>query len=121
MKGPWTEDPKTSQPSTNATATPASGPSWPPPPTGHLAEKLTAKAFARAWAHWRKVRKPPAPAVWVVRTTIPAGDFVTLVSLHNAKGIGVEVIGVNVGRQTTCALQYPPLPQGANQVRPLRL
>jgi len=36
----------------------------------HLAEELTAEAFARAWAHWRKVRKHPAPAAWVVRTAL---------------------------------------------------
>lgn len=36
----------------------------------HLAEELTAEAFARAWGHWRKVRKHPAPAAWVVRTAL---------------------------------------------------
>lgn len=36
----------------------------------HLAEELTAEAFARAWGHWRKVRRHPAPAAWVVRTAL---------------------------------------------------
>ncbi|MBS2535690.1 SigE family RNA polymerase sigma factor [Catenulispora sp. NF23] len=36
----------------------------------HLAEELTAEAFARAWGHWRKVRGHPAPAAWVVRTAL---------------------------------------------------
>ena len=36
----------------------------------HLAEELTAEAFARAWAHWRRVRKHPAPVAWVVRTAL---------------------------------------------------
>jgi len=36
----------------------------------HLAEELTAEAFARAWAHWRKVARHPAPAAWVVRTAL---------------------------------------------------
>lgn len=36
----------------------------------HLAEELTAEAFARAWGHWRRVRKHPAPAAWVVRTAL---------------------------------------------------
>ncbi|MEY9927384.1 RNA polymerase sigma-70 factor (sigma-E family) [Catenulispora sp. GP43] len=36
----------------------------------HLAEELTAEAFARAWGHWRKVAKHPAPAAWVVRTAL---------------------------------------------------
>lgn len=36
----------------------------------HLAEELTAEAFARAWAHWRKVAGHPAPAAWVVRTAL---------------------------------------------------
>jgi len=39
-------------------------------PDRHQAEELTAEAFARAWAHWRKVRKHPAPAAWVVRTAL---------------------------------------------------
>jgi DNA-directed RNA polymerase specialized sigma24 family protein len=30
----------------------------------HLAEELTAEAFARAWGHWRKVAGRPAPAAW---------------------------------------------------------
>lgn len=36
----------------------------------HQAEELTAEAFARAWGHWRKVAKHPAPAAWVVRTAL---------------------------------------------------
>jgi RNA polymerase sigma-70 factor (ECF subfamily) len=36
----------------------------------HLAEELTAEAFARAWGHWRKVSGHPAPAAWVVRTAL---------------------------------------------------
>ena len=36
----------------------------------HLAEELTAEAFARAWGHWRKVARHPAPAAWVVRTAL---------------------------------------------------
>jgi RNA polymerase sigma-70 factor (sigma-E family) len=36
----------------------------------HQAEELTAEAFARAWAHWRKVGRHPAPAAWVVRTAL---------------------------------------------------
>lgn len=36
----------------------------------HLAEELTAEAFARAWGHWRKVAGHPAPAAWVVRTAL---------------------------------------------------
>ncbi|GAA1975403.1 SigE family RNA polymerase sigma factor [Catenulispora subtropica] len=39
-------------------------------PDRHQAEELTAEAFARAWAHWRKVRRHPAPAAWVVRTAL---------------------------------------------------
>ena len=39
-------------------------------PDRHQAEELTAEAFARAWHHWRKVRKHPAPAAWVVRTAL---------------------------------------------------
>jgi RNA polymerase sigma-70 factor (sigma-E family) len=36
----------------------------------HLAEDLVAEAFVRAWSSWRKVRKHPAPAAWVVRTAL---------------------------------------------------
>lgn len=36
----------------------------------HQAEELTAEAFARAWAGWRRLRKHPAPAAWVVRTAL---------------------------------------------------
>jgi RNA polymerase sigma-70 factor (sigma-E family) len=36
----------------------------------HQAEELTAEAFARAWAAWRRVRDHPAPAAWVVRTAL---------------------------------------------------
>lgn len=35
-----------------------------------LAEDLTAEAFARAYASWRKVSRHPAPAAWVVRTAL---------------------------------------------------
>jgi RNA polymerase sigma-70 factor (sigma-E family) len=35
-----------------------------------LAEELTAEAFARAYASWRKVSKHPAPRAWVVRTAL---------------------------------------------------
>lgn len=34
------------------------------------AEDLTAEAFARAWASWRKVSRHPAPRAWVVRTAL---------------------------------------------------
>jgi DNA-directed RNA polymerase specialized sigma24 family protein len=34
------------------------------------AEELTAEAFARALAHWRKVRQHPAPQAWVVRVAL---------------------------------------------------
>jgi RNA polymerase sigma-70 factor (ECF subfamily) len=36
----------------------------------HQAEELTAEAFARAWARWRRLREHPAPAAWVVRTAL---------------------------------------------------
>ncbi|NUP46875.1 MAG: SigE family RNA polymerase sigma factor [Catenulispora sp.] len=39
-------------------------------PDRHQAEELTAEAFARAWAGWRRLRKHPAPAAWVVRTAL---------------------------------------------------
>ena len=35
-----------------------------------LAEDLTAEAFARAYASWRKVSRHPAPRAWVVRTAL---------------------------------------------------
>lgn len=35
-----------------------------------LAEELTAEAFARAFASWRKVARHPAPRAWVVRTAL---------------------------------------------------
>jgi DNA-directed RNA polymerase specialized sigma24 family protein len=35
-----------------------------------LAEDLVAKAFTRAWASWRTVRRHPAPRAWVVRTAL---------------------------------------------------
>jgi RNA polymerase sigma-70 factor (sigma-E family) len=35
-----------------------------------LAEDLTAEAFARAYATWRKVSRHPAPHAWVVRTAL---------------------------------------------------
>ncbi|MFC1438561.1 sigma-70 family RNA polymerase sigma factor [Streptacidiphilus sp. N1-10] len=35
-----------------------------------LAEDVTAEAFARAYASWRKVRGHPAPRAWVVRTAL---------------------------------------------------
>jgi DNA-directed RNA polymerase specialized sigma24 family protein len=34
------------------------------------AEELTAEAFARAFAHWRKVRRHPAPQAWIVRVAL---------------------------------------------------
>jgi RNA polymerase sigma factor (sigma-70 family) len=34
------------------------------------AEDLTAEAFARAWASWRRVSRHPAPRAWVVRTAL---------------------------------------------------
>lgn len=34
------------------------------------AEELTAEAFARAFAHWRKVQQHPAPRAWVVRVAL---------------------------------------------------
>ncbi|NUR62980.1 MAG: sigma-70 family RNA polymerase sigma factor [Catenulispora sp.] len=39
-------------------------------PDRHQAEELTAEAFARAWAGWRRLRRHPAPAAWVVRTAL---------------------------------------------------
>ncbi len=33
------------------------------------AEDIAAEAFARAYAHWRRVRKHPAPDAWVLRVT----------------------------------------------------
>ncbi|WP_034264413.1 SigE family RNA polymerase sigma factor [Actinospica robiniae] len=35
-----------------------------------LAEDLTAEAFARAYASWRKVSQHPAPKAWVMRTAL---------------------------------------------------
>lgn len=35
-----------------------------------LAEDLTAEAFTRAFAQWRKVRRHPAPKAWVVRVAL---------------------------------------------------
>jgi len=35
-----------------------------------LAEDLTAEAFARAYASWKKVSRHPAPRAWVVRTAL---------------------------------------------------
>ena len=35
-----------------------------------LAEDLTAEAFARAYASWRKISRHPAPTAWVVRTAL---------------------------------------------------
>ena len=35
-----------------------------------LAEDLTAEAFARAYASWRKVSRHPAAKAWVVRTAL---------------------------------------------------
>ncbi len=35
-----------------------------------VAEDLTAEAFTRAFAQWRKVRKHPAPTGWVVRVAL---------------------------------------------------
>ena len=35
-----------------------------------VAEDLTAEAFTRAFAQWRKVRAHPAPAGWVVRVAL---------------------------------------------------
>jgi RNA polymerase sigma-70 factor (sigma-E family) len=36
------------------------------------AEDLTAEAFARAWAAWRRIRRHPAPRAWVIRTALNA-------------------------------------------------
>jgi RNA polymerase sigma-70 factor (sigma-E family) len=38
-----------------------------------LAEDQTAEAFARAWTHWHKVSRHPAPRAWVVRTAFNVG------------------------------------------------
>jgi RNA polymerase sigma-70 factor (ECF subfamily) len=38
-----------------------------------LAEELVSEAFARAWASWRKVSRHPAPAAWIVRTSLNIG------------------------------------------------
>jgi RNA polymerase sigma-70 factor (sigma-E family) len=38
-----------------------------------LAEDLTAEAFAKAFAAWRKVRRHPAPQAWVVRVALNTG------------------------------------------------
>jgi RNA polymerase sigma factor (sigma-70 family) len=37
-----------------------------------VAEEVTAEAFARAWASWRRVSRHPAPRAWVVRTALNA-------------------------------------------------
>jgi RNA polymerase sigma factor (sigma-70 family) len=37
-----------------------------------VAEDVTAEAFARAWASWRRVSRHPAPRAWVVRTALNA-------------------------------------------------
>lgn len=34
------------------------------------AEELTAEAFARAFAHWRKLKHHPAPRAWIVRVAL---------------------------------------------------
>src|SRR3954465_7736529 len=34
------------------------------------AEEAVAEAFARAWAAWPKVSRPPSPSAWVVRTAL---------------------------------------------------
>jgi RNA polymerase sigma-70 factor (ECF subfamily) len=34
------------------------------------AEELTAEAFARAFAHWRKLKRHPAPRAWIVRVAL---------------------------------------------------
>lgn len=36
------------------------------------AEDITAEAFARAWASWRRIRRHPAPRAWVIRTALNA-------------------------------------------------
>ena len=36
----------------------------------HTADDLLAESFARAWAHWRQVRRHPSPRAWVVRTAL---------------------------------------------------
>jgi RNA polymerase sigma factor (sigma-70 family) len=35
-----------------------------------LAEELVAEAFAKAFAHWRKLRRHPAPQAWVIRVAL---------------------------------------------------
>jgi RNA polymerase sigma factor (sigma-70 family) len=37
------------------------------------AEDLTAEAFAKAFAAWRRVRRHPAPQAWVVRVALNTG------------------------------------------------
>ena len=38
-----------------------------------LAEEQVAEAFARAWSSWVKLRRHPAPRVWVIRTALNLG------------------------------------------------
>jgi RNA polymerase sigma factor (sigma-70 family) len=38
-----------------------------------VAQDLVDEAFARAWASWRSVSRHPAPAAWVVRTSLNDG------------------------------------------------
>lgn len=35
-----------------------------------LAEELVAEAFSKAFAHWRKLRRHPAPQAWVIRVAL---------------------------------------------------
>lgn len=35
-----------------------------------LAEELVAEAFAKAYAHWRKLSRHPAPQAWVIRVAL---------------------------------------------------
>jgi RNA polymerase sigma factor (sigma-70 family) len=69
-----------------------------------LAEDQTAEAFARAWAHWRKVSRHPAPTAWVIRTALNAGaswwhqrSKETALTSHDIAAAGSQGTGLDAG------------------------
>jgi RNA polymerase sigma-70 factor (sigma-E family) len=89
------------------------------------AEDVTAEAFARAWASWRRVRRHPAPRAWVVRTALNANVSawrrirreIPLVNYHEP-GAG-QITGSGVDPALMAALQR--LPERQRQVVALRI
>lgn len=138
VKGPWTGEPRISQPSTNATATRASGPSW---GTAGIPAVVQVEQVPEGWDLSRGIQCTPDPGVRdagavgaavlgdrpsklpipfdivIKKSAIPAGDFVTMTQFQSHGRQETTDFGVKTGKQTTCVPRYVYAADGGPVVR----